>query len=54
MRYNHGPSVIQREILEAEEELTVKSLAFWLEQLEKVNNIGYELISKIPPNRRYK
>jgi len=43
-----GPSVSQEEILRAQEELMVKSLGFRLKQLEKVNNIGYQLISHIP------
>jgi membrane-associated protease RseP (regulator of RpoE activity) len=43
-----GPSVSQEEILRAQEELMVKSVGFRLKQLEKVNNIGYQLISHIP------
>lgn len=43
-----GPSVSQQEILRAQEELMVKSLAFRLKQLEKVNDIGYRLISDMP------
>ncbi len=43
-----GPSVSQKEILRAQEELKVKSLGFRLKQLQKVNNIGYQLIAHIP------
>jgi Zn-dependent protease with chaperone function len=43
-----GPSVSQEEIQTAQEELMVKSLGFRLTQLEKVNSIGYQLISHIP------
>lgn len=43
-----GPSVSQEEILRAQEELMVESLGFRLKQLEKVNNIGYQLIAHIP------
>jgi hypothetical protein len=43
-----GPSVSQKEILRAREELMVKALGFRLKQLEKVNNIGYQLIAHIP------
>ena len=43
-----GPSVSQEEILRAQEELMVKSLGFRLKQLERVNNIGYQLITRIP------
>ena len=42
-----GPSVSRDEILAAEEELRVKALGFRLQQLQKVNNIGYRLITKI-------
>ncbi|MFC1592522.1 M48 family metalloprotease [Candidatus Omnitrophota bacterium] len=43
-----GPSVSQEEVLKAQEELAVKALGFRLKQLEKVNNIGYRIISRIP------
>ncbi len=43
-----GPSVEEGEILRAQEELKVKSLGFRLNQLTKVNNIGYQLIAHIP------
>ena len=43
-----GPSVNREEILRAREELTVKSLGFRLKQLQRVNNIGYQIISYIP------
>jgi Zn-dependent protease with chaperone function len=43
-----GPSVSQQEIFKAQEELKVKSLGFRLKQLERVNNIGYQLITHIP------
>lgn len=43
-----GPSVSREEIRGAEEELRVKSLGFRLQQLAKVNNIGYQLIANIP------
>lgn len=43
-----GPSVSQKEILRAQEELMVKSMGFRLKQLKRVNDIGYRLISRIP------
>jgi Zn-dependent protease with chaperone function len=43
-----GPSVSQDEIKKAQEELMVKSLGFRLKQLEKVNNIGQQIIARIP------
>jgi len=43
-----GPSVSREEIERAQEELMVKSLNFRLKQLERVNNIGYQLITHIP------
>lgn len=43
-----GPSVSSDEISRAQEELMVKSLGFRLKQLEKVSNIGYQLIANIP------
>lgn len=43
-----GPSVSAEEIFQARQELEVKSLGFRLQQLEKVKNIGYRLMSGIP------
>ena len=43
-----GPLVSQQEIIEAQEQLRVKALGYQLKQLERVNNIGYQLISHIP------
>ncbi len=43
-----GPYVSQEEIILAQEELKVKALGYQLQQLERVNNIGYRLISALP------
>ncbi|MCM8799620.1 MAG: M48 family metalloprotease [Candidatus Omnitrophica bacterium] len=43
-----GPSVTEEEILEMQEELKTKAIGYQLRQMQRINDIGYRLISSIP------
>ena len=47
-----GPYVSEEEIRQASDDLKVKALKFQIDELTKVNNIGYKLIFSLPEEER--